>query len=461
MLDAIAQTLAEQAAKPVSPANVDTQAALVAPHQTAVPVLNPTVSAPESMPPVALTQAAPNVSAQPVAVQRTIQPANTEAATSRSVQPADSSANKALTNKALADKALVDKTAQSVTTVQAVESDRNQPFKQATVDQRLVLKQKLADIVAKEKPLKEAKLRANLEAEAIALAQARQFAQARQMAQDAMLSPEAQADLLAQINAIAARQPFRSTIATKPLLPKVPLVKIKTKALVPSPSGRSLPLVVPYTSSPSTPQYSYMPPASPNYVSYALNGVGGKIGGIGVVVDEQRTPNFNGQNWTAAYTTGTRFNAELWNGLSFIFPLASPAPITSSFGWRVHPIKGNRRFHSGTDIGAPMGTPVLAAASGKVALSDQLGGYGLTVILSHQDNTRETLYAHLSALMVKPGQWVEKGDVIGRVGSTGLSTGPHLHFELRQKTASGWQAIDPGAQLKYALARLMKAMQAG
>jgi len=108
-----------------------------------------------------------------------------------------------------------------------------------------------------------------------------------------------------------------------------------------------------------------------------------------------------------------------------------------------------------------MGTPVLAAASGKVALSDQLGGYGLTVILSHQDNTRETLYAHLSALMVKPGQWVEKGDVIGRVGSTGLSTGPHLHFELRQKTASGWQAIDPGAQLKYALARLMKAMQAG
>jgi murein DD-endopeptidase MepM/ murein hydrolase activator NlpD len=108
-----------------------------------------------------------------------------------------------------------------------------------------------------------------------------------------------------------------------------------------------------------------------------------------------------------------------------------------------------------------MGTPVLAAASGKVALADQLGGYGLAVILSHQDDTRETLYGHLSALMVKPGQWVEKGDVIGRVGSTGLSTGPHLHFELRQKTAGGWQAIDPGAQLKYALARLVKAMQAG
>jgi murein DD-endopeptidase MepM/ murein hydrolase activator NlpD len=460
MLDAIAQTLAEQAAKPVPPANVGSQAALtvVAPQQTAVPVLNPTVSAPESIPPVSLTQAAPNVSAQPIAVQRDSQPANTEAATSRNAQPAYPSANKALPRKALADKVLVDKATQSVTTDQAAESDRSQAFKQATVDQRLVLKQKLADIVAKEKPLKEAKLRANLEADAIAFAQAGQFAQARQMAQDAMLSPEAQADLLAQINAIAARRPFRSTIAMKPLLPKVPLVKVKTKALVPDTSGRSLPFVVPYTAPPDSPQ-GYTPPATPEYVSYSLNGVGGKIGGIGVVVDD-RPPDFNGQ-WTAAYATDTRFNPELWNGLSFIFPLASPAPITSRFGWRVHPIRGDRRFHSGTDIGAPMGTPVLAAASGKVALADQLGGYGLAVILSHQDDTRETLYGHLSALMVKPGQWVEKGDVIGRVGSTGLSTGPHLHFELRQKTAGGWQAIDPGAQLKYALARLVKAMQAG
>lgn len=458
MLDAIAQTLAEQAAKPVPPANVDTQVALVAPQQTAVPVLKPTVSAPESMPPVSLTQGAPNVSAQPVAVQRS-NLANTEAATSRRVQPAHPSTNKALATKDLADQALGDKAAQSVTTAQAAEVDRSQPFKQATINQRLVLERKLADIVAKEKPLKEAKLRANLAADAIALAQAGQFAQARQMAQDAVLPPETQADLLAQINAIATRQPFRATIATKPLLPKVPFVK--AKALLPARSGRSLPLVMLYTSSPNTPQYSYIPPASPNYVSYALNGTGGTIGGIGVVVDEQPTPDFNGQNWTAAYATGTRFNADLWHGLSFIFPLASPAPITSRFGWRVHPIKGNRRFHSGTDIGAPMGTPVLAAASGKVTLSDALGGYGLTVILSHQDNTRETLYAHLSALMVKPGQWVEKGDVIGQVGSTGLSTGPHLHFELRQKTARGWQAIDPGVQLKAALARLVKARQAG
>ena len=212
MLDAIAQTLAEQAAKPVPPANVDTQAALVAPQQTTVPVLNPTVSAPESMLPISLTQAVPKASAQPVAVQRDVQknsqPANTEAATSKTAQPAYP-----LANKALADKVLEGKTAQSVTTAQAAESDRSQLFKQATGDQRLVLKQKLADIVAKDKAVKEAKLRANLETEAIALAQAKQFAQARQMARDAMLSTEAQADLLAQINAIAARRPFRSTIA--------------------------------------------------------------------------------------------------------------------------------------------------------------------------------------------------------------------------------------------------------
>ncbi|XHX79600.1 MAG: peptidoglycan DD-metalloendopeptidase family protein [Stenomitos frigidus ULC029] len=459
MLDAIAQTLAEQAAKPVPTANVDSQAALVAPQQTVVPVLNPTVSAPESIPPVALTQAVPNARTQPVAVQRTSLPDYTEAASSKSAQPAPSVANKALADKVLADRVLADRAMQNATTAQATQSDRRQPSQQATIDQRLVLKQKLAEIVAKDKLLKEATLRANLEATAIAFAQAGQFARARQTAQEAMLAPEAQTNLLAEISAIASRQQFRPTIARKPLLPAAPLVKTKAKVL-PTTPGRSVPFVVPYTAPPDSPPYGYSPPVKPHYVSYAVNGFGRTVGGFGVVVDD-RTPDFNDQNWTAAYATGTRFNADLWNGLSFIFPLASPAPITSRFGWRVHPIRGNRRFHNGIDIGAPMGTPVLAAASGKVALSDQLGGYGLTVILSHQDNTRETLYAHLSALMVKPGQWVEKGDVIGQVGSTGLSTGPHLHFELRQKTAHGWQAIDPGIQLKAALARLMKARQAG
>jgi murein DD-endopeptidase MepM/ murein hydrolase activator NlpD len=137
-----------------------------------------------------------------------------------------------------------------------------------------------------------------------------------------------------------------------------------------------------------------------------------------------------------------------------IFPLAIPAPITSLFGWRTHPISGDRRFHSGIDFGAPMGTPVLAAYAGQVAIADWLGGYGLTVVLEHAQGSAETLYGHLSELFVKEGEEVKQGDVIGLVGSTGNSTGPHLHFELRELTREGWVALDPGTQLEYALAEL-------
>jgi murein DD-endopeptidase MepM/ murein hydrolase activator NlpD len=145
--------------------------------------------------------------------------------------------------------------------------------------------------------------------------------------------------------------------------------------------------------------------------------------------------------------------------MRLIFPLSMPSPITSLFGWRFHPISGVLRFHSGTDLGAPLGTPVLAAYAGRVAIADFLGGYGLAVALQHQKDTQETLYAHLSEVFVKPGQWVKQGDVIGRVGDTGTATGPNLHFELRQSTSEGWTAIDSGIQLEYALAELAKAWQ--
>lgn len=142
-----------------------------------------------------------------------------------------------------------------------------------------------------------------------------------------------------------------------------------------------------------------------------------------------------------------------------LFPLTVPAPITSLFGWRMHPITGDRRFHAGTDLGAPLGTPVVAASAGDVAFADFLGGYGLTVVLDHNKFTQQTLYAHLSEIFVEPGEWVEQGSVIGRVGSTGNSTGPHLHFETRQLTASGWVATNPGVELEYALAQLVQALQ--
>jgi murein DD-endopeptidase MepM/ murein hydrolase activator NlpD len=142
-----------------------------------------------------------------------------------------------------------------------------------------------------------------------------------------------------------------------------------------------------------------------------------------------------------------------------MFPLAVPASITSIFGWRMHPISGDYRFHAGTDLGAPQGTPVVAAAKGEVVAADYWGGYGLIVVLRHEDNTQESRYAHLSDIFVRPGDKVEQGMVIGRVGSTGNSTGPHLHFEWRHRTDEGWVAVDAGESLKLSLAQFIRALQ--
>lgn len=136
---------------------------------------------------------------------------------------------------------------------------------------------------------------------------------------------------------------------------------------------------------------------------------------------------------------------------AFIFPLATPAPITSLFGWRTHPIFGTTRFHSGTDLGAPMGTPILASHDGQVVVSDYLGGYGFTVILRNGDGDQETLYGHMSQILVQAGEWVEQGEVIGLVGSTGNSTGPHLHFEVRHLTGDGWIAVNTNELMQYTL----------
>lgn len=143
-----------------------------------------------------------------------------------------------------------------------------------------------------------------------------------------------------------------------------------------------------------------------------------------------------------------------------LFPLSIPSVISSVFGWRIHPITGDQRLHTGTDMAAPMGTPVLAALTGRVIMSDEFGGYGLAVALEHSNGTQQTLYAHLSEVFVRPGEIVTQGTAIGRVGSTGASTGPHLHFEFRQQTQDGaWVAQDPGVALETALAQLVNAIQ--
>ena len=106
------------------------------------------------------------------------------------------------------------------------------------------------------------------------------------------------------------------------------------------------------------------------------------------------------------------------------------APVTSPFGWRRHPIFGVRKFHTGVDLAGPNHSPIKAADSGNVLYSGWYGGYGKVIIVGH-GNGLATLYAHLSKAAASPGQNVKKGDVIGYEGSTGFSTGPHLHFEVR------------------------------
>ncbi|WP_254913079.1 M23 family metallopeptidase [Novosphingobium sp. B 225] len=106
------------------------------------------------------------------------------------------------------------------------------------------------------------------------------------------------------------------------------------------------------------------------------------------------------------------------------------AALTSGFGQRWHPVLGGRRAHKGVDLAQPTGTPVRATADGVVSKADWFSSYGLYVSLEHGGNI-ETRYGHMSRLNVAAGQNVRKGDVIGYVGSTGRSTGPHLHYEVR------------------------------
>lgn len=130
---------------------------------------------------------------------------------------------------------------------------------------------------------------------------------------------------------------------------------------------------------------------------------------------------------------------------SLLLPVIGSALNTSGFGFRLHPILGSWLMHAGIDLAAPTGSPVVAALSGRVVSTGNAGGYGLAIELEHDNPRRRTLYAHLSELYVKPGDRVRQGEVIGRVGSTGLSTGPHLHFELRLPGDGGWVAVDPGS----------------
>lgn len=123
--------------------------------------------------------------------------------------------------------------------------------------------------------------------------------------------------------------------------------------------------------------------------------------------------------------------------LMFARPVSIPsrAPLegmrlSSSYGMRNHPVIGGRRAHNGVDLAAPTGTPIYATADGTVSKAEWFSSYGLYAALEHGSEI-QTRYAHMSRLNVSAGQQVRKGDIIGFVGSTGRSTGPHLHYEVR------------------------------
>lgn len=121
---------------------------------------------------------------------------------------------------------------------------------------------------------------------------------------------------------------------------------------------------------------------------------------------------------------------------AMIWPLVGE--ITSEYGWRTHPIYGDARYHSGMDIGGDYGDPIVAAAAGIVTYSGWISGYGYAVIIDHGGGI-STLYGHNEALAVAEGQTVSQGQVIAYCGSTGNSTGPHCHFEVRE----GGEPVDP------------------
>ena len=125
------------------------------------------------------------------------------------------------------------------------------------------------------------------------------------------------------------------------------------------------------------------------------------------------------------------------------FSWPASGPITSPFGMRSNPMGGGFEMHPGIDIGAPMGSTITAASSGRVIFAGVYGGYGNAIIIDHGESTT-TLYGHCSQIFVANGQDVQRGQAIGAVGSTGESTGPHLHFEVRVNGSP----VDPTTRLR-------------
>jgi murein DD-endopeptidase MepM/ murein hydrolase activator NlpD len=134
--------------------------------------------------------------------------------------------------------------------------------------------------------------------------------------------------------------------------------------------------------------------------------------------------------WTTEGKGGW-LDAQATGGAAEAMRMPVAASVSSSFGLRVHPILGSHRFHRGVDLRAGSGTPIRASADGRVTFAGWNGGYGRQVMIDHGRGLA-SMYAHMSRMAARPGSQVRRGEIIGYVGSTGLSTGPHLHYEVLQ-----------------------------
>ncbi len=132
----------------------------------------------------------------------------------------------------------------------------------------------------------------------------------------------------------------------------------------------------------------------------------------------------------AALKSSSQQSVQYKGNGKFLFPMASYTRVSSPYGYRIHPITGTKKLHAGIDYAAPYGTAIYAAEDGVVLTSGWINGYGYTVTINHGGGY-VTLYAHCSKLLVGAGQAVKRGETIAKVGSTGNSTGNHLHFEVK------------------------------
>lgn len=154
----------------------------------------------------------------------------------------------------------------------------------------------------------------------------------------------------------------------------------------------------------------------------------GKIDDLEYAYDEAKEREY--QQWLASQPPASNGGASnVVDGVTWLLPI-NYTRFSSPFGWRIHPIYGDWRFHYGVDLSAPQGTPIVASRGGRVTTTDyEAGGAGYYVSINHLDGY-STRYLHMTHYIVSPGQYVAPGQVIGYCGSTGGSTGPHLHFSV-------------------------------